>query len=189
MNILEAYLKKFGRLIILILGMPCTNKSEIAKELSVDLNIPIIKINDYLIKEKFIEKTIDDVVYKIYEDPECFDWDSLNKDINEVKQNGIIVYGNYVSPDKLSWTPDFSFFYSMNTGLCKKILLEKKLLNNIPSDKLNKYFEKIFIPLYDILKKELKINKFFNIKDNITFDKSYDELFNLLMDLIKLKLK
>ena len=35
MNIIEAYIKKFNQLVILILGKPCTNKSEIAKQLDV----------------------------------------------------------------------------------------------------------------------------------------------------------
>ena len=42
MNILEAYINKFGQIIILILGYPCTDKSEIAKELGLDLKIQII---------------------------------------------------------------------------------------------------------------------------------------------------
>ena len=48
MNILEAYLKKYKQIIILILGLPCTNKSEIAKEFGIDLGLEVIKINDYL---------------------------------------------------------------------------------------------------------------------------------------------
>ena len=47
MNILEAYIKKYKQFIILILGLPCSNKSEIAKELSEDLKLPLININDY----------------------------------------------------------------------------------------------------------------------------------------------
>jgi adenylylsulfate kinase-like enzyme len=44
MNILEAYIRKYNQFIILILGLPCSNKSEIAKELHIDLKLPIIKI-------------------------------------------------------------------------------------------------------------------------------------------------
>ena len=66
MNILEAFLKKYGQLIILIIGMPCTDKSTIAKDLSLDLGFPTININDYLIKDKYVEKTIDNIKFKIY---------------------------------------------------------------------------------------------------------------------------
>ena len=35
MNIFEAYLNKYGQMIILILGLPCSNKSELADRKSV----------------------------------------------------------------------------------------------------------------------------------------------------------
>ena len=190
MNIFEAFIKKYGQIIILILGMPCTDKSSIAKELSDDLNIPIININDYLLKNKFIEKKIDNHIFKLYEHPNNYDWDSLNKDINEKKSTGIIIYGNYLNKEKINWDIDFSFFFNMNFSLCKKILLEKKfILNEDSEEKIKIFFDKIFNPLYNSLKEEFKINKFFNIKEETTFESSYDEIFMILMDLISKKLK
>ncbi len=190
MNILEAFIKKYGQIIILILGLPCTNKSEIAKELSSDLKISIININDYLIKDKFIEIIVKDTRFKIFEDTENYDWEKLNLEVNNIKSEGIILYGNYFDKDKIDFHVDFSFFYSMNTVLCKKILIEKKLLeDNQTEEKLKIYFEDIFNPNYEKLKKKHSINKFFNIKENTTFDESYDTLFDLLMDLINSKLQ
>ena len=189
MNIFEAYLKKYYQMVILILGMPCTNKSDIAKELGIDLNIPLIKINNYLIENKYIEKDIDGIKYKLFQHTESFDWNKFNKDVNEKKSTGIIIYGNYLDNKKINFDIDFAFFYSMNTGLCKKILIDKKLLPFPDSDEKSKiYFEKIFNPIYENIKTEFKINKFFNIKENTTFDQSYDELFDLLMKLIHNKL-
>ena len=49
MNILQAFIEKHKQLIILIIGLPCSNKSEIAKELKTDLRLPIININNHLI--------------------------------------------------------------------------------------------------------------------------------------------
>jgi len=128
MNIFEKYLEIHGQMIILILGLPCTNKSEIAKLLSKDLNIPLLKINDYIVEDNFIQKEVDGVVFKLYEHPDAFDWAKLNSDVNEVKAKGVIVYGNYINKEKLDWEADFSFFYSMNTTLCRKVLETKKLL-------------------------------------------------------------
>lgn len=190
MNILEAYIKKYGQIIILILGLPCTNKSSIAKELNIDLNISILKINDYLIKDKYTEKTVDDIKFKLYEESENYDWEKLNNDVNKLKTSGLIIYGNFIDISKINWEIDFSFFYSMNNNLCKKILNEKNLLSSHYSDKEIKiYFDKVFNPLYDELKNSLKINRFFNVKEDTSFDDSYDEIFNLLMDLISRKLK
>ena len=190
MNILEAYIKKFKQIIILILGLPCTSKSDIAKELTDDLNIPIINISDYLITDKFVNEKIDGVSFKIYEHPDNYDWEKLNEDVNKKRETGVIIYGNYLIKDKINWEIDFSFFYNMNTTLCTKILIEKKILPyENQNDKLKIYFDKIFNPLYESIKTDIKINKFFNIKEDTTFENIYEKTFDILMELIKLKLK
>lgn len=190
MNILEAFIKKYSQLIILILGLPCTNKSEIAKELEIDLGIPSLNINNYLIKDKFKEMEIDNIKFKIYEDTDNYDWDKFNNDVEKFKSTGVIIYGNYIDSTKINFNYDFSFFYSMNMTLCKKILIENKLLNISeiePNDKI--YFEKIFNLKYEELKQDIKFNKFYNIKEDTKFNDSYDDIFDLLMNLIKSKLK
>lgn len=190
MNILEAYIKKYKQLIILILGLPCTNKSEIAKELANDLNIEIIKINDFLIDNKYNDIDIDGTKIKLYEDSKNYDWNKLNLIINESKSNGVILYGNYLDLDKIDSKIDFIFFYSMNIKTCKKILIEKKIVDSkITNSILDKFFDKIYIPLYENLKKNIKINKFYNLKEDSKFDESYDDLFDFLMNLIHSKLK
>lgn len=189
MNILEAYIKKYGQIILLILGLPCTNKSEIAKELESDLNLQIINSNDYLIPDKYTENEIDGIKFKIYESSENYDWDKLNKKVNELKSNGVIIYGNYIDNTKIDWEFDFCFFYSMNTTLCKKKLLDKKMIDFDESEEKSViYFEKIFNPFYNDLKNNTKINKFYNIKEDTSFDLIYDETFNNLMILIQKKL-
>ena len=191
MNILEAYIKKYGHLIILILGLPCSNKSEIAKELGIDLNLPIININDYLIKDKYEEITIKDFKFKIYEDPDNYDWDKLNDDVNKSQSTGLIIYGNYIDSNKIDWDIDFSFFYSMNNNLCKKMLIENKFLEKIADseEKIKIYWNDIFIPLYEELKLNLKIKKYYNLKEDSTFNESYDNIFDYLMELIQQKIK
>ena len=189
MNILEAFIKKYKQLIILIIGLPCSNKSEIAKELKTDLGVHIININNYLIKNKFKQVEFDGVKFKIHDDTENYDWKKFNKDIDELKSSGVIIYGNYIDSAKIDFEIDFSFYYSLNTTLCKKIINEKKLLNFSNTEDEKIYFDKIFNPKYEELKSIIKFNKFFNIKENTIFSTSYDELFDLLMDLIKAKLQ
>lgn len=105
------------------------------------------------------------------------------------KKNGLVLYGNYVDIDKLDFEINFCYFFNMNIGLCKNILIEKQMLPYKEDDeKVKIYFKDVFEPIYDKLKKDLKINKFFNLKENTTFDESYDETFNNLMDQIKKKL-
>jgi len=189
MNILEAYINKYKQFIVLILGLPCSNKSEIAKELVIDLNLPIIKINDYLKENKFIEKTVNDIKFKLYEHPDNYDWDKLNKDVNEKKTNGVILYGNYIDITKIDFEIDFSYFLSLNTNLCKNILIEKQMLpHKDDEEKVKVYFKDIFNPIYEQLKQDVKIKKFYNIKESTTFDEIYDDLFENLMQLINKKL-
>lgn len=188
MNILEAYIKKYKQFIILILGLPCSNKSEIAKELNDDLGLSIIKINDYLKKDAFIEKTVSEVKFNLYEHPDNYDWVSFNEEVNSKKSKGVILYGNYLDKEKIDFDIDCCYFFNMNTNLCKNILIEKNLLPYKEEDeKVNIYFKDIFNPTYKQLKQDFKINKFFNIKENTTFDEVYDEVFDNLMMLIKKK--
>lgn len=189
MNVLEAFINKFNQIIILILGLPCTNKSNYAKELSKDLNIQLIKINDFLIKDKYVEKIIDNNKFKLYEDVDNFDWDSFNKKINEIKSNGVIIYGNFLDINKINFDIDQIYFYSMNHNLCKKLLDEKKIFGNELNEEQKKiYFENIFVPLYDEFKQKLKINKFYNIKQDSEFNLIYDDLFDSVIKFIENKL-
>ncbi len=185
MNILEAYIKKNKQFIVLILGMPCTSKSKIAKELVVDLGLPLININDYLIEDKFIDKNIDGINFKLYEHPDNYDWEKLDKDVNKIKSKGLVLYGNYIDMEKINFNLDFVFFFNMNVNLCKSMLVKKKLLPyKLDDEKVKKYFTDVFNPVYDDLKQKITINKFFNIKEQTVFDSLYDEVFDTLMELI-----
>ncbi len=190
MNILEAYIKKNKQFIVLILGMPCTNKSKVAKELVIDLGLPIININDYLIEDKFIDKEVDGINFKLYEHPDNYDWEKLDIDVNKLKSKGLILYGNYLDSSKIKFEPDFTFLLSMNTNLCKTMLIKKKLLPYESDDeKVKIYFMKVFNPIYDEIKEKIKINKFFNIKEQTSFEETYNDVFDTLMELISSKLK
>jgi uridine kinase len=189
MNILEAYIKKYKQIIIMILGLPCSNKSEIAKELSIDLNLPLININDYLKQDSFIEKIVSEVKFKLYEHPDNYDWKKFNNDVNEKKSSGVILYGNYIDKSVIDFEIDFCYFYNINNNLCKNILIEKQMLPYKEDDeKVKIYFKEIFNPIYEKLKNEIKINKFFNLKEESTFDDIYDETFNNLMEQINKKI-
>ena len=149
----------------------------------------IININNYLIDNKFKKVELDNIKFKIRDDTENYDWNKFNKDVDEVKSTGIIIYGNYIDITKIDFIIDFSFFYSLNMTVCSKILSKKKLLNFVNTQDEKIYFEKIFKPKYEELKLKIKFNKYFNIKENTIFSTSYDEIFNLFMVLIKSKLK
>jgi hypothetical protein len=131
MNILDAFIKKHGQFILVIMGKPCTNKSYIAKEFADDLKLPLINMNKYYDGDKFVEKTVNDVVYKLYDHPDNINWDMVNSEVDAKKATGVIVYGNYLST-KITFKPNFVFFVNMNNNLCKTILIKNKILPYSP---------------------------------------------------------
>lgn len=117
MNLIEAYLKYFNQLIILLIGYPCTNKSSYAKDLCLDASLNIINLNDYLIKDKYIEKVFTDVSnnnkeikFKIYEDSENINWVKFNDDINNLKSSGVVIHCNFLDKEKINFDIDFAFY-------------------------------------------------------------------------------
>ena len=189
-NILQAFINKNNQFILLIIGLPCTNKSIIAKEFEIDLNLPILKINDYIKKDTFIKKEVDGIKYKLHDHTNNYDWEKFNDDVNKIKSKGIILYGSYIDSTKIDFKINFTFFLNMNNTLCKNVLIKKKFLPYKEDDnKIKIYFEKIFNPIYDSLKLNININKFYNIKEKTKFNEIYDNMFDTLMDLIYNKIK
>lgn len=193
-NILEEFISRNEQFIILILGLPCSNKSSIAKGLSVDMKLKSINVNKYIKKKSFIKEKIDGLSVKMYEHPDNYNWEKLNNDVNKQKNKGIILYGNYIDTKKIDFDIDFIFFINMNNLLCKKILLDKKLLpydkdNEDDDKKINSYFKNYLNPLYDELKKNIKINKYYNMKEDTSMEETYENLWDTLMNFIMLNLK
>jgi uridine kinase len=181
-NILEKYIELNGQIIIFIFGMPCSNKSLVAKQLNEDLHLHLINMNDFLQQDP-IEKKVGDNTFKIYEHEGNYDWKKFNNTVDKHKDKGVIIYGNFIYPDKMDFTIDFTFFVGMNTTLCKQEMLEHKML---PEDeKIDDYLKLYLFPHYEEMKKVVKINKFFNVKADTGYETIYDGLFWSLMNLIK----
>jgi hypothetical protein len=130
LNIIEVYLQKYGQMIILLLGMPTSNKSAIAKELLIDIEpkFTLININDYL-EKKFINVEVKNIKYKLYDHPDNIDYNRLLNDININKSSGVIVYGNFLNIDIIKdLVIDFSYFFDVRHNFLKNNLIKKKLL-------------------------------------------------------------
>jgi len=137
LNIIEAYLKEFGQMIILLIGMPTSNKSNIAKELESDIEprFTIININNY-IEQKFINQEAKNINFKLYDHPDNINYSKLFDDINKVKSTGVILYGNSIDPNKIKDIKiDFSYFFDIKPTFLKNNLIKiKKLPFSTPSE-------------------------------------------------------
>ena len=154
MNIIEKYLDKYDQMIIMLIGMPTSNKSDIAKELHEDIipKFTLININDY-IQQKIINIEIKNIKFKLYDHPNNINYEKLINDVNDKKSTGIIIYGNYIDYDKIKdkIIIDFSYFFDIKPLLLKKNLIEKKILpyideiNNVSNIKNNQTITNINI--------------------------------------------
>ena len=185
MSILDEYKNQKKQMIILLIGHQGSKKTKLAKMLNEDFNFKLIKINDYYEDNKYIEKTINGKLFKIYENVDNYDWDKLSKDVNKYKSSGVILYGNIINIDKINFNIDFIFFTSIQNKLYKDYIKEHKLFDNIDDDYLDLYINNYIIPLYEKYKKELQINKFYNIKKDTNIDTIYTELYQYLITNIK----
>jgi len=134
MNILDAFIKKHGQFILVIIGKPCTNKSYVAKEFADDLKLPLINMNKYYVDGIYVEKTVNDTSYKLYDHPDNINWDAVNSEVEtkRTERGGVVVYGNYIDSAKITFKPNFVFFVNMNNNLCKTILIKNKILPYSP---------------------------------------------------------
>lgn len=204
-NILEQYINNLGKIVVLITGMPCTDKSLISKLLYEDLNsdlrskfvgdkrINLINMKDYFLEHNYetieVEKGDKKIKLKVYETSENYDWETLNNDM--LKENGgSIIFGNFINIEKIKFRIDFTFFIDMSVSQCKKIILNKKILpfeKEKEEMKINTYFEKVLIPVYEEMKDGMKINKFFKLKgeDKKEVEDLYSNVYETLVSMIQ----
>jgi hypothetical protein len=137
MNVVEKFLEKFNKCIILLSGFEKLNLSEYAKNLADNLSFDLIKF-DYP------------------------NYDLLNSIVDK-SNNGIVIYGLTFENDQLKFKPNIHISLSGS-----KMLIDD---------------EEIFKIYNENIKKNI-INKFKNIK-NIEYDNNtYDDIFNLVIDMI-----
>lgn len=181
MNIVEAYIKFNGSLIILISGLSGSGKTKIAKNIERDFKIYMIDAESHCKKdfEKKVElpggKTIVD-----WDDINSFDWEKINLLINDNKSKGVVVCGPYFTTDILA---DFH----VHIKIQKQSLIEarKAYIQENPEkykdlDGLESVIvNQVTYPHYLEYLKTSKIDKFINAKD-MTPETIYDETVNFL---------
>lgn len=194
MNVVEAYMKFNGQLIILISGLSGCGKNALAKSISKDFSIPLISRNDYR-KEgydnKFTLKNGKEIIN--WNTDDSIDWDKLNKEINELKKSGIVISGFGFPKDKLKFKTDFHLHVSISKQNClakRKQYLEKHKekypdeYEEFQSGQAKLKLNQLTIPYYQETVKNSIITKFLNSNER-SEDKVYDEAFETIINRIQ----
>lgn len=198
MNIVEAYIKFRGQLLIFISGLPGCGKLKLAKNIARDFKLKIIDQYDYYKKDYDVTVTLHNDIKLInwYTD-DAVDWDRFNEDIDKFKTNGLIVIGVALIESKITSKPDYHIHLNISKQLCmekrkdflkehkEKYAEEYKSLET-PIEKLK--MNQLIFPYYLESTKKSKINKFININD-MTDNQVYDIAFDALIALVKKYLK
>lgn len=199
MNIVEAYIKFNGQLIVLISGLSGSGISMVSSYLSEDLKLPHISHRSYQKTEGLEEITVGDKKTYNYDSDDSIDWDKFIDDINEKKHTGIIVSSKSFPNTKISSLGDH---IHINIKLSKQNLLKKRLeyvqSKDEEMDELDKeavqLFNKYTYPYYmmSISPEKANIDKFINANNYVELQneeylsKVYDDVFDYVMYKINL---
>lgn len=200
MNIVEAYIKYRGQLIILVSGISGSGISHLAKNISQDLKIA------YLSYSKFCKKDYDEKV-KLPDGTEIINWDSddtidwsaFNDAIKQMRRNGVVAYNQSFPLDKLD--KNLQIDAHINIKLSKQNLFQRreKYIDEHQNecaklyklrDKLSIIFNRLTYPYYLQSINNSKITKFINANEFINLpefeydEKIADEAFKYLMYII-----
>lgn len=193
MNIVEAYIKFKGQLLIFVSGLSGCGKTYVAKNIARDLKIKIIDQFDYY-KKDYINKTTlqDGTEINNWHTDEAIDWDLLNEDINTFKKDGLVVSGFALKENNISSKDDIHIHLNITKQNCivrRKEYLEKNKdkykteYENIDSPIEKLKMNQIIYPYYLESTKLSKINKFINM-NILSEEEAYDDVFNSIIKLI-----
>lgn len=125
MNIVEAYIKFHNQLVIFVSGVSGSGITHLAKILKDDLKLELVSYAPYVKKELGEQVTLPDGSTTInYDTDNTIDWDGLNKEINEKKAKGVIVYGPSFPSNKLD--PNLKVDFHIRIKVPKKNLFERR---------------------------------------------------------------
>lgn len=191
-NIIDAYLKYNNQFIIIISGLSGTNKSKICQKIANKLDFVYINTRNYIQKDNYKEVELpNNKIVKVWYE---YNWDEIIKKVNENKNKGVILCGDYFPSDKLV-NLDIDQHYHIK--LSKQNIIKKRLeyinsLTNKEKEGFNDEETETLIinqsvyPYYiDILQKSI-INKFININEFIDIheEEYIEKVSDIILDYI-----
>lgn len=191
MNIVEAYLKFKGKMIILISGLAGTDKGKIAKDLATLLKFDVKSLREFILENYKTETVMSNGEKFInFDHVDAYDWEKLNTTLDSKSSNGIIMYGFAFPTDKLTVRVD----YHVNIKLSKQNYIKNRhkylkshkeskeeLFKLIETPTESIMINKHIFPDYLEYTKNSIINKFLNGNERKD-EEVFNELFDWLME-------
>lgn len=199
MNIVEAYIKFRGQLVILVTGISGSGISHLAKNISSDLKINSLSYAKFC-KPDYNEKVKlpDGSEITNWDTDDTIDWDKFNAEINQLKSKGVVAYNQSFPVDRLD--PNLQVDAQIQIRLSKQNLFARrqKYIQDHPEeckDIANRnqellIFNRYTFPYYlqtsetNRITKNINANEFVNLPEQEYDDKLADEAFDYLMNII-----
>lgn len=200
MNIVEAYIKYRGQLIILVSGISGSGISHLAKNISQDLKIASLSYSKFCKKDYDEKVKLPDGTEIInWDSDDTIDWSAFNDAIKQMRRNGVVAYNQSFPLDKLD--KNLQIDAHINIKLSKQNLFQRreKYIDEHQNecaklyklrDKLSIIFNRLTYPYYLQSINNSKITKFINANEFINLpefeydEKIADEAFKYLMYII-----
>jgi len=199
-NIVEVYKILKGQLIIMLTGLPGSNRKGHIEGLISLFKLKEIDIKNYVSEDKTENISLPSgKVIKNYDSISIYNWDKINEDVDKYKKDGVLLWGIVIPDENLKFKPDFHIHIkiSFKKYITNRHAFLKKRANDSDSDNNSdnndnilyniidtpdeKYLLEniISINYYENLKKST-IQKFFNANEK-TFDEIDQEIFDYLI--------
>ncbi len=191
MNIVQAFIKFNGKLIIIISGLSGSGKTSIAKFIERDFKLKLINIDNHIIND--FDKIVtlpNDIKMTNWDDIDSYDWVKINDEVIANQTNGVVICGPYFPTEKLKFDADFH----IQIKISKQTLIEKRIKyaesnkekfkdletnSDINLSVIPTIVNQITYPSFLKYSEESKIDKYVNSKD-LTIDQIYDQIADYL---------
>ena len=151
MNVVEAYIKFKGQLIILVSGLPGCGKTILSKRIARDFKLTHLEESSFYKQDYDTKTTLQDntELINLYTD-DAIDWPKLNQAL-ETNKLGVVLSGISLSVDKIIVKPD----YHISLVISKQKCIEKR--HNYLTEHQTEYPEEF--ALIGSIQEKLKLNQ------------------------------
>jgi len=182
MNIIEAYIKFKGQLLILVSGIRGSGRGSYAEQLGKDLKISVHRLSEFIKKDydgKAKLPTNEEVVNT--DSDEAYDWKKLSELVEKEKK--LILVGTAFPDDKMKVTADVSIQIATPKQKCLESVMRAEKANDesINEKRVVWIYNNLTYPYYKDATSRMRIDKYINTSTFESEVKVADEVFNTVI--------